>query len=189
MSAPPSLEPPAAAVRPLRRAPAPPDESFDTYVAEHQAALVRFATLLAGSPSQAEDLVQEVLVRLYPRWSRIASLRDPHPYVRRCVTNEFLSWKRRWSTRHVHAVTDLVLDQAAPSVPGPETGGRDPELWQHLLDLPPQQRAAVVLRYWEGLRDEEIGEVLSCKPGTVRGHVSRGLAALRAALGETGVTR
>lgn len=183
-----SLDPPAAVVRSRHRAPAT-DDGFDAYVAEHQAALVRYATLLSGSAAQAEDLVQDVLVRLYPRWSRISALRDPHPYVRRCVTNEFLSWKRRWSTRHVHAVSDAVLEHAAAPAPGPDTGGRDPELWQHLLDLPPQQRAAVVLRYWEGLRDDEIGEALACKPATVRGHVSRGLAALRAALGESGVTR
>jgi RNA polymerase sigma-70 factor (sigma-E family) len=152
------------------------EASFDRYVLDHQAALVRYATLLSGSQALAEDLVQDVLVRLYPRWG---SLAEPHPYVRRCVTNEFLSWRRRWSTRHVHTVPDAVLENVADPV---RDDPPDPELWARLMRLPRQQRAAVVLRFWEGLADAEIGEVLSCKPATVRGHVSRGLATLRAGL-------
>jgi len=156
--------------------------SFDAYVATHQAALVRYATLLCGSLAQAEDLVQDVLVRLYPRWT---ALDDPHPYVRRSVTNEFLSWRRRWTTRHVHVVPDAALSGEADrrvhadwtAAPGP-----DPELWALLGRLPRQQRAAVVLRYWEGLDDADIGAVLDCRPGTVRSHLSRGLAALRSGL-------
>lgn len=150
--------------------------AFDTYVAEHRVALVRYAYLLCGSAAQAEDLVQDVLVRLYPRWG---SLADPHPYVRRSLTNEFLSWRRRWSTRHIHAVPDAALDR--PVETDWDTGP-DPELWAQLATLPAQQRAAVVLRFWEGLDDAEIGRLMDCKPGTVRAHVSRGIARLRAVL-------
>lgn len=150
--------------------------SFDEYVTEHQAGLVRYATLLAGSRAQGEDLVQEVLIRLYPRWGTLA---DPHPYVRRSVTNEFLSWRRRWSTRFIHTVPDDVLARQAED---PWDDGPDPELWAGLQKLPPQQRAAVVLRYYEGFDDSEIATVLNCKEGTVRGHISRGLATLRAGL-------
>jgi RNA polymerase sigma-70 factor (sigma-E family) len=156
--------------------------SFDAYVAAHRNALVRYATFLCGSVAQGEDLVQDVLVRLYPRWG---GLDDPHPYVRRSITNEFLSWRRRWTTRHVHAVPDAALageaDRRAHLDWGAEPGP-DPELWAQLGRLPRQQRAAVVLRYWEGLSDAEIGEILDCRPGTVRAHVSRGLAALRTGL-------
>jgi RNA polymerase sigma-70 factor (sigma-E family) len=150
--------------------------SFDQYVSEHQVGLVRYATLLAGSRALGEDLVQDVLIRLYPRWGKLA---DPHPYVRRCVTNEFLSWRRRWSTRFIHVVPDEVLAQ---QVEDPWDDGPDPELWARLQALPRQQRAAVVLRYYEGFDDSEIATVLNCKEGTVRGHISRGLATLRAAL-------
>ena len=156
--------------------------SFDDYVAAQRTALVRYATFLCGSPALAEDLVQDVLVKLYPRWP---ALDDPHPYVRRSITNEFLSWRRRWATRHVHAVPDATLageaDRRAHAA-WDDAPGPDPELWTQLGRLPRQQRAAVVLRYWEGLTDVEIGEVLDCRPGTVRAHVSRGLAALRAGL-------
>jgi RNA polymerase sigma factor (sigma-70 family) len=136
--------------------------------------------LLAGSRAQGEDLVQEVLVRLYPRWEQ---LDDPHPYVRRSITNEFLSWRRRWSTRHIHLVADESIWQQAAE---PWDTGPDPELWARLLKLPGRQRAAVVLRYYEGLDDAEIADVLDCKEGTVRAHVSRGLATLRTALADPG---
>ncbi len=150
--------------------------SFDQYVTEHQAGLVRYATLLAGSRALGEDLVQDVLIRLYPRWGKLL---DPHPYVRRCVTNEFLSWRRRWSTRFIHVVPDEFLTQQTED---PWDDGPDPDLWARLQSLPRQQRAAVVLRYYEGFDDSEIASVLRCKEGTVRGHISRGLATLRSGL-------
>jgi RNA polymerase sigma factor (sigma-70 family) len=152
--------------------------SFDRFVGDHRRSLVRVATLLCGSAAQGEDLVQDVLVRLYPRW---ATLAEPLPYVRRCVTNEFLSWRRRWATRHIRAVPDAVLAEAADAVHVVEDGP-DPELWTRVQRLPRQQRAAVVLRFYEGLDDAEIADLLSCRPATVRGHVSRGLATLRQAL-------
>jgi RNA polymerase sigma-70 factor (sigma-E family) len=150
--------------------------SFDRYVTEHRVALVRYATLLSGSQALGEDLVQDVLIRLYPRWGTLA---DPHPYVRRSVTNEFLSWRRRWSTRFIHPVPDEVLHQQSEEL---RDDGPDPELWARLQRLPRQQRAAVVLRYYEGFDDSEIAVVLDCKEGTVRGHISRGLATLRTGL-------
>jgi RNA polymerase sigma-70 factor (sigma-E family) len=156
--------------------------SFDQYVTEHQAGLVRYATLLAGSRALGEDLVQDVLIRLYPRWGRLV---DPHPYVRRSVTNEFLSWRRRWSTRHIQVVPDEFLNQQTVD---PWEDGPDPELWARLQSLPRQQRAAVVLRYYEGFDDSEIAHVLSCKEGTVRGHISRGLATLRSGMAAAEVT-
>jgi RNA polymerase sigma factor (sigma-70 family) len=160
------------------RGPVTDAESFDRFVLEHRVGLVRYAALLAGSVAQGEDLVQDVLVRLYPRWSDLA---EPLPYVRRSVTNEFLSWRRRWSTRHIQVVPHEVLSR---ELEDPWLDGPDPQLWGRLHELPRQQRAAVVLRYYEGYDDAEIGELLSCKPATVRGHISRGLATLRAALRE-----
>ncbi len=151
--------------------------SFDAFVTAHQAGLVRYAALLAGSPAQGEDIVQDVLIRLYPRWGDLA---DPLPYARRSVTNEFLSWRRRWSTRHIRVVPDAVLDRPVEDTPARDEV--DPQLWARLQRLPRQQRAAVVLRYYEDLTDEEIGAVLQCKAGTVRGHVSRALATLRAGM-------
>ncbi len=158
----------------------PEGESFDEFVRREQAGLVRYAALLAGSRAQGEDLVQDVLVRVLPRWDRLS--REPGgrlAYVRRAVTNEHVSWRRRWSTRHIR-----YLDSAAlPDVPAAAEPALDEVLWQRLQRLPAQQRAALVLRYYEGMPDAEIGELLGCRAATVRAHVSRGLAQLRVATG------
>jgi RNA polymerase sigma-70 factor (sigma-E family) len=152
------------------------DQDFDEFVRAHQAGLVRYATLLSGSVAQAEDIVQDVLARLYLRWDRVASRGSALGYTRRSVTNEYLSWRRRWATRHIQLAEPSELQGGLVD---PWDGGRDEELWQRLLRLPPQQRSAVVLRYYEDLDDEEIAEILGCRPVTVRTNISRGLATLR----------
>jgi RNA polymerase sigma factor (sigma-70 family) len=151
--------------------------SFDTYVHQNQGGLVRYATLLSGSVAHGEDLVQDVLTRLFPRWDTITR-RDGnhHAYVRRSITNEYLSWRRRWSTRNIHLADDDVLDSIAED---PWSEMHDDGVWLVLQELPRQQRAALVLRYYEGLTDAEIGDVLACKQVTVRAYISRGLTTLR----------
>lgn len=153
--------------------------SFDQFVHDNQQALVRYAVLLSGSRADAEDMVQEVLVRVFPRWGDLTPA-TAYAYVRRAVTNEHLSWRRRWSTRHIRpAGDDLPEGEHVDRL----WGERDERLWRLLRELPRQQRAAVVLRYYEDLTDEEISQVLGCRLATVRSHVSRGLAGLRSAIG------
>lgn len=150
---------------------------FDAFVRAHHVGLVKYAVLLCGSRAQAEDIVHDVLTRVYPRWADItARPGSVLAYVRRAVTNEHVSWRRRWSTRTTVLVEDLTpFDAPAPVAP---TG--DDQLWRSLQGLPARQRAALVLRYYEGLDDDEVAECLECRPGTVRSLVSRGLATLRA---------
>lgn len=153
--------------------------SFDEFVHEHQQGLVRYAALLSGSRAEAEDLVQDVLVRVYQRWG---SLDGPvYAYVRRAVTNEYLSWRRRWSTRNIRPAGDDLPDRAHHDPPYRE---RDDRLWRLLQGLPRQQRAAVVLRYYEDLADAEIAGVLGCTQSTVRSQAARALSALRALVPE-----
>jgi RNA polymerase sigma-70 factor (sigma-E family) len=136
---------------------------------------MRFAAALTGDRGLAEDVVQEVLIRAYGRWRHIADMEQPEAYLRRMVTNEYLSWRRRW----------------ARITPSPDVGGAD-ELPDHaeahaqrdalraeLARLPRRQRAVLVLRYEAHLTDNEIAEVLNCPPGTVRSLASRALATLR----------
>ncbi|MET3804407.1 RNA polymerase sigma-70 factor (sigma-E family) [Nakamurella sp. UYEF19] len=152
--------------------------SFEDFFGLEQRGLVRYAALLTGSVSQGEDIVQEVLVRLYLRWDQVqAGEGNILAYARRAVTNEHLSWRRRWNTRNIHptgAGTDLPDSSFDPWYDRP-----DDELWQRLQALPSRPRAAVIMRYYQDLTDPEIAAVLGCREGTVRAHVSRGLAALR----------
>ncbi|MFI5609796.1 SigE family RNA polymerase sigma factor [Amycolatopsis sp. NPDC051903] len=153
--------------------------SFDEFVAERLDGLLRYATVLTDDPHLAQDIVQDVLLRAQERWAKIESAPT---YVRRMVTNEYLSWRRR-AIRRVVPSSHEVLDAISPPEADPSTAydERD-EMLARLATLPRKQRAALVLRYYESYSDEEIAEVLRCGTSTVRSQISRGLATLRAAV-------
>ena len=123
--------------------------------------------------------MQDVLLKAHRRWDQMQTDRDPYNYVRRMLVNEYLSWRRRWG--HV------VPAQDVPDLPadGPDlatTMADRAVLDAALATLAKQQRAVLVLRYYDGLADGEIAELLGCSVGTVRGYASRALAALRSEL-------
>lgn len=152
-------------------------DSFEEYVAARRAALLRTAYLLTGHREDAEDLVQTALVRVVPRWSRIAD--DPEPYVRRVLVNESVSRWRRRRWREVH--TGQV----------PERGEAGPDLAQRevlraaLGRLAPRQRAVVVLRFYEDLTERETAAVLGVRVGTVKSQSRDALERLRTLLPES----
>jgi RNA polymerase sigma-70 factor (sigma-E family) len=152
--------------------------TFEEFAAARLPALLRYAIVLTGDRGLAEDLVQEVLIRIHLRWRKVASLDRPELYVKRALTNEFLSWRRRWRTRH--PPVSLAPDGEIPDPAGLLAERAD--LWSRISALPRQQRVVLALRYYEGLTDTEIAEVLNCAPGTVRGYASRAVATLRAEL-------
>ncbi|SFJ68348.1 RNA polymerase sigma factor [Cellulomonas sp. KH9] len=178
-----------------RRAPAtvhgPPDDApagdvrddaaraLDDVVRDHLPGLLRYATVLTGDGHTAADLVQEVLLRAHVRWTRISLMARPDLYLRRMVTNEHLSWRRRWHVRTIHPAADDVLAAHADPYVDHADVAQDDAMWQHLASLPPRQRTVLVLRYYEGLTDPEIASVLGTSAATVRSHASRALAALR----------
>lgn len=142
--------------------------------------LLRYATVLAGDGHTAADLVQEVLLRAHLRWTRIALMDRPDLYLKRMVTNEHLSWRRRWQVRTIRpADADVLAAHASPSADHADAVVADDAMWRHLADLPRRQRAVLVLRYYEALTDQEIAAVLGTSSATVRSHASRALAALR----------
>ncbi|GIG40799.1 RNA polymerase sigma factor [Cellulomonas phragmiteti] len=154
--------------------------ALDDVVRDHLPGLLRYATVLVGDGHTAADLVQEVLLRAHVRWTRISLMDRPDLYLRRMVTNEHLSWRRRWHVRTIQPADDAVLaSHARPQGDHAEHVVRDDALWRHLTALPPRQRAVLVLRYYEGLADAEIATVLGTSGATVRSHASRALAALR----------
>ena len=142
---------------------------FEEFAAARSPALLRYAMLLSGNREEARDIVQEVLARAMLKWPRITSAGEPHAYVRRMVTNEFLSLLRRRRRLSFVPLEQRDLDGPhAPVTPAHQVA--DDELWHLLGTLPRQQRAVIVLRYYEGLSDQEIADVLNCSPGTVRGY-------------------
>lgn len=156
--------------------------TFEEFAAGRLPALLRFAAVLTGDRAGAEDVVQEVLIRAHRHWDKIGGLDRPELYVRKMIVNEFISSRRRlW--RVVPAGRGVDLDvRVAPDHAGAHAERQ--ALLAELARLPGRQRAVLVLRYYEGLDDAEIADVLGCAPGTVRGYASRALATLRVAVPE-----
>jgi RNA polymerase sigma-70 factor (sigma-E family) len=158
---------------------APGLEDFERYVARRQPALLRTAYLLTGDRHTAEDLVQTAFARAWLAWPRIREPAGVDAYVRRTLINtQRSSWRRR-------RVPELVTD----CVPEPREHGPGPTidlhgvLWEALAELPRQQRATLVLRYYEDLPNAEIARVLGVSVGTVKSNTSRALARLRQRVG------
>ena len=148
------------------------EAAFEEYVLTRGAALVGYAYVLCGDRHLAEDLVQEVLVRVARRWDQIEGPADP--YVRTAVARELTSWRRRRSNAEIPSVLPDRPGGFAPDA----AVERDP-LWRLLQMLPVRQRAVLVLRHWEGLDDIEIAELLGCRRATVRSLAARAAATLR----------
>jgi RNA polymerase sigma-70 factor (sigma-E family) len=160
------------------RASTPP--SFDEWVTARAPSLLRFAYVVTGSQHAAEDAVQDALARACERWAKVGRTLDPDSYVRRMIVNAHISrWRR---TRRESPVETI---RAGDPQPDPaERLGTDDAVWAVCTELPPRQRAAVVLRFYEDLEYAEIARVLDCPEATVRSHVHRALTALRARLTE-----
>ena len=150
---------------------------FDEFAAARLPAVLRFAGVLTGDRGLAEDVVQEVLIRVHKRWPQIRELDHPELYVRKMVVNEYLTWRRR-SWRLIPGGSAQDVDDRFTPDHALGYAERD-ALLAELGKLPRRQRAVLVLRYYEGLPDSVIAEILGCAPGTVRGYASRALAALR----------
>jgi len=148
--------------------------TYEEYVAARWTALYRTAYLLTANHADAEDLAQAALVKAYLSWSKVVSAASPDAYVRRILTNVFLSERRRLR----HSRERIVEQTPDLGVPGP-TGEDRLVLWPQIAALSPRQRAVVVLRYYEDLTEQQIADTLGCSPGTVKSTASDALKALR----------
>ncbi len=139
---------------------------------------MRVAYLLTGDGHTAQDLVQSVLAKALLRWNRILESDDVDSYLRRAIVNERTSRWRGYGRREVATgVPPELADEGAFARLDDRAA-----LLGVLKGLPRKQRAAVVLRYFEDLPDEQIAVILGCSVGTVRSQVARGLDKVRAAV-------
>jgi RNA polymerase sigma-70 factor (sigma-E family) len=153
--------------------------TFEEFATARLPALLRYGMLLTRDPDLARDLVQDVLARAIPRWKSIGAVDEPYAYVRAMITNEYLSLLRRRKLRTVPLTNETLDGPHAPTASDPADRFDHADLWRRLAVLPRKQRAVVVLRYYEGLTDNEIADVLGCRASTVRTHAARALATLR----------
>ncbi|MCE7010784.1 SigE family RNA polymerase sigma factor [Kibdelosporangium philippinense] len=155
-------------------------DGFDQFVTDRLDRLLRYATAMTCDRYLAQDIVQEVLLRAQRRWPRIEAMDAPYLYVKRMVTNEYLSWRHRKAARDI-ASPSRMIDALTPPVGDPAVQHAERDAMRaRIAVLPRKQRAALVLRYYEDCSDGEIATVLNCSEGTVRSHISRALKTLRA---------
>lgn len=152
--------------------------SYAELVHRHAPALLRLALMLTGDPADAEDLLQSSLLRAVRHGERIVAMDAPLSYLRRVLVNEHISRGRSLLRRVRTVPAESLLHEPASAEASAALDHRD-QAWRWLATLPRQQRAVLVLRFYEDLSDAEIAEVLGCSAGTVRSNASRGLASLR----------
>jgi RNA polymerase sigma-70 factor (sigma-E family) len=155
---------------------------FADFAGTRGPALVRLARGVLRDPYQAEDVVQDVLAKALVQWGRVSSADDPDAYVRRMVVNACTSWFRRAARREfAHDAATLPERPLADPTDGVDERDRVVAL---LRRLPIKQRAALVLRHYEGLPDAEIARMLGSSEVSVRTNAHRGLATLRRLMAE-----
>jgi len=142
----------------------------------HVGAAMGLSYLLTGNQQQAEDLVQEAFVRCVGRFRHLRVPDAFESYLRRTIVNLHTSGLRR--KRLERAWLARQAGRAVIAAPGPDVADRA-DLWIELRKLPPRQRAALVLRYYEDLSEHDAAEALGVSPAALKSLVARGTAALR----------
>jgi RNA polymerase sigma-70 factor (sigma-E family) len=161
-----------------------PEREFDRFAAEVSDPLLRTAHLMTGDATDAEDLVQETLLRVARRWDRVRSFDQPAGYARRVLVNLVLhDASRRARQRAELRPQDDDADAADESAARALRQVDDlAEFRWALALLPARQRAVLVLRYWADLPVAEVADILGCSEGTVTSTASRAAARLAESL-------
>ena len=150
------------------------EEEFRSWALACRGTLRRTAFLLSGDWFTADDLVQDALIRIYGVWPRLEQSGNVSAYARRVMLNLYLDHRRRpWRRERP---TDQLPDHATPADVSADDRDR---LLTALRQVPPRQRAVLVLRYYENLTDAQIAETLGISRGTVRSQASRALDKIR----------
>jgi RNA polymerase sigma-70 factor (sigma-E family) len=157
-------------------------DEFTRFVIDRSGALRRTAFLLCGDWHGAEDILQTALAKLYVAWPRVRRADAVDAYTRKVVVRTFLDERRRFWRREVP--TEAIPD-AAGVTDQPEDRLT---ILSALAQVPPRQRAVLILRFWEDLSVEQAAHALGCSAGTVKSQTARGLDTLRTHLELRGIT-
>ena len=146
---------------------------FEAFYLAHRVRLFRALVVVTRDVHAAEEVAQDAFVRVWERWDRVRQMEDPAGYLYRTALNSWFQVRRRAvrAARRL-AAPGRVIDPLAI------VEDRD-DLARRLLELPPRQRAALVLMEYLGHDSAEAGRVLGIRAGTVRRLASKGKAALR----------
>lgn len=155
------------------------DRDYIGFVTARLPWLRQLAYLLTQDWHRADDVVQTAIMQLYTHWQRVTQVDNPDGYARTVLVRSFLSERRRWGSRVQLTAEPLetatrVQDHASQIA-----------VRTALTEIPPRQRATLVLRFYCDLSVEETAGVLRCSQGTVKSQTARGLDALRRMLVDT----
>ena len=153
------------------------DDEYTEFVAARLQALRRIAHLLCQDWHHADDLVQLTITRLYVHWHQVRVMDYPEAYARTILVREFLRQRRSGWARKVSLPGEIpdwleVSDDRDDAI----------DVNAALAELPPRQRATLVLRFYCDQTVDQVAEVLGCSPSTVKSQTSKGLGSLRLAL-------
>ena len=162
-------------------------QAFTAFVRPHLERLYRFAYRLTGQREDAQDLVQDVLLKTYSQADRIADIEVPLTWLSRVLYNQFIDNQRRYTERRLRLVSHDVLsgdpDLAASSEPSPEAQVAGEftikRLERALAQLSDEHRIVVLLHDTEGYKLKEIQELTGTPVGTVKSRLHRARARLR----------
>lgn len=159
--------------------------AFERFVVDATDSLLRTAYLVVGDAGHAEDLVQDTLLKIARRWSRVDTMDSPRAYARRVLVNLALDGSERSSRHRAELETqrrpegdrplESVISRNAFSAVDERM-----DLIGALGELPPRQRAVLVLRFFDDLSESDVASILGCSVGTVKSTTSRALEKMRA---------
>ncbi len=157
-----------------------PEVVYAGFVDRQWAALYRTAYLLTGDHERAEEMVRTALMKVWLAWPRVAAMQHLEASTRRVMVSQLTSWWcRRTTSREPPGLT--LVEPAQPAFD--ERVAPSSPVWSLVLDLPPRQRAVVVLRHYEDRSEAEIAEILGDTSESVNTHARQAMAALRPQLG------
>lgn len=167
----------------IRRMKAGEFGGLESLMARYQVKAVRTAFLITWNKAQAEDVVQEVFLRIFQRANRIDETRPFEPYLMRSVVNATLNAcrdeKRSISLEGNIEIVERLVSQAASVEAQTEYIQLKGKILEALGQLPPRQRAAIVQRYYLDMSEQEMALALDAAPGTVKWLLNSARAGLR----------
>jgi RNA polymerase sigma-70 factor (sigma-E family) len=160
-------------------------DEFERFAAAHADGLVRAAYLMVGDRGDAEDIVQECMLRLARKWPRVRAMEHPGAYARRVMVSLVLDGGRQRSRRSLELATTQSESRSGAWDEAFTSLDARADLIHALGGLPARPRAVLVLRYFSDLPEAEVATILGCSVGTVKSSASRALERLRQTLDES----
>lgn len=158
------------------------DEQVAALFDEHYAGLCRLAGVLLGDPGAAEEAVQEAFLRTYAGWWRLRHPERAGGYLRTAVVNQCRSRGRRRVVEDRGNRRVWSTDSRVPEQWGDDRVGDSLAVLAAIRGLPPRQREAIVLRYYQDLSEAEVAAAMSCSVGTVKSQLAKARGNLADAL-------